>query len=72
MRLTPAGKFLLFVVGLAVLGYAGWTYRNQLPQMPRTSTTTSTPASTPEQPAAPTAERKGVLGRIRETGIAAQ
>ena len=31
MRLTPAGKFLLFVVGLAVLGYAAWTYRDRLP-----------------------------------------
>ena len=37
MRLTGAGKFLLFVVGLGVLGYAGWTYRNQLPaQIPGT------------------------------------
>ncbi len=31
MRLTPAGKFLLFLVGLGVLGYAGWTYRDRLP-----------------------------------------
>ncbi len=30
MRLTGAGKALLFLVGLAVLGYAGWTYRDQI------------------------------------------
>jgi ABC-type amino acid transport substrate-binding protein len=72
MRLTPAGKFLLFVVGLGVLAYAGWTYRNQLPtSIPgtRTGTTPSASPSTPEQTPAPAAERKGVLGRIRETGV---
>ena len=70
MRLTPAGKFLLFVVGLGVLAYAGWTYRNQLPvRIPGASTTTSTPSSTPAETPAPAAERKGVLGRIRETGV---
>jgi ABC-type amino acid transport substrate-binding protein len=31
MRLTLAGKVLIFLVGLAVLGYAGWTYRDRLP-----------------------------------------
>jgi len=73
MRLTGAGKFLLFVVGLCVLGYAGWTYRNQLPvqipgtsEKPSTSPTEATPAT---PPAAPAAERRGVLAKIRETGV---
>ena len=71
MRLTPAGKFLLFVVGLGVLGYAGWTYRHQLPtQIPGMSKTTSTSRGTAASPAsAPVVERKGVLGNIRQTGV---
>jgi ABC-type amino acid transport substrate-binding protein len=68
MRLTPAGKFLLFIVGLGVLAYAGWTYRHQLPVgLPGQSTGTAVaPGATPSTPAA---ERKGVLATIRETGI---
>jgi ABC-type amino acid transport substrate-binding protein len=72
MRLTPAGKFLLFIVGLGVLGYAGWTYRQQLPQIPGSGSTssTSTPGVPAPAPAAtPAAERKGVLGNIRQTGV---
>jgi polar amino acid transport system substrate-binding protein len=66
MRLTGAGKFLLFVVGLGVLGYAAWTYRQQIPlNIPGTSPT-STTAPAPEAPAAP--ERQGVLANIRQTG----
>lgn len=68
MQLTPAGKFLLFVVGLGVLAYAGWTYRHQLPiGLPGRSTgTADAPGTTPAPPAA---ERKGVLATIRETGV---
>jgi ABC-type amino acid transport substrate-binding protein len=70
MRLTGAGKFLLFVVGLGVLGYAGWTYRNQLPtRMPGTTPSTSTPGSVAAPPPATAAERKGVLGNVRQTGV---
>ena len=71
MRLTGAGKFLLFVVGLGVLGYAFWTYRHQLPvQIPgATSTSTTTPPATQTPAAAPAAERKGVLANIRQTGV---
>jgi polar amino acid transport system substrate-binding protein len=73
MRLTAAGKFLLFVVGLGVLGYAFWTYRNQLPvQLPgstSTPSTSSTPPATQTPSAAPAAERKGVLGNIRQAGV---
>jgi ABC-type amino acid transport substrate-binding protein len=68
MRLTPAGKFLLFVVGLGVLGYAAWTYRHQLPvDLPSLGRTAPAPAAA-EAPA-PAAERQGVLGSIRQTGV---
>ena len=82
MRLTGAGKLLLFLVGLAVLGYAGYTYRDRLPfpttsptSSPVTSAPTSTstspsaPASTEARPASTAAARKGVLGNIRQTGV---
>lgn len=70
MRLTPAGKFLLFIVGLGVLGYAGWTYRQQLPAIPGTGKATSTASSPSSAPAAaPAVERKGVLESIRSTGV---
>ena len=69
MRLTPAGKFLLFIVGLGVLAYAGWTYRHQLPGgLPGRSTGTADPGAAPSS-SAPAAERKGVLATIRETGV---
>jgi polar amino acid transport system substrate-binding protein len=70
MRLTPAGKFLLFIVGLGVLAYAGWTYRHQLPVgLPGQSPDTAVaPGATPST-STPAAERKGVLATIRETGV---
>jgi len=72
MRLTGAGKFLLFVVGLGVLAYAGWTYRDRLPggipgTGPSTSSTPGPPSATPATPPAP--ERKGVLAAIRQNGV---
>jgi ABC-type amino acid transport substrate-binding protein len=71
MRLTGPGKFLLFVVGLAVLGYAGWTYRNQLPfSMPGAgpaAPATAPPATAARDPQPP--PQKGVLARIRQTGV---
>jgi ABC-type amino acid transport substrate-binding protein len=69
MRLTGAGKFLLFVVGLGVLAYAGWTYRDRLPGgLPGTGESASTaPAATPAPASA--VERKGVLASIRQTGV---
>ena len=72
MRLTPAGKLLLFLVGLGVLGYAAWTYRGSMPSL---STQRETPAASPSatSPAtpasAPAAERKGVLASVRQTGV---
>jgi cystine transport system substrate-binding protein len=72
MRLTPAGKLLLILVGLAVLGYAGWTYRDQLPPIGggRSASNEGTPAPATEASGeASTGERRGVLARIRETGV---
>ena len=53
-RLTGPGKFVLFLVGLVVLGYVGWTYRDRLPVMgsrtdtpPAATTATTTPGTTP-------------------------
>ena len=71
MRLTPAGKFLLFIVGLGVLGYAGWTYRSQIAaRIPvGSSATTTAPAATPG-PATPAAPpRQGVLASVRQSGV---
>jgi ABC-type amino acid transport substrate-binding protein len=76
MRLTPAGKMLLIVVGLAVLGYAIWTYRDRLgvsgrvveaPSSTPTAPGTSTPAATGSAPAA--GERRGVLAAVRQSGV---
>jgi ABC-type amino acid transport substrate-binding protein len=71
MRLTPAGKFLLFVVGVGVLGYAGWTYRQQLPvRFPGTGPTSDPTSTTPSAaPGVPAVERKGVLESIRRSGV---
>ena len=54
MRLTLAGKLLLFLVGVAVLAFAAWTYRDRLP-LPggEMATTTAAPADSPaDTPAA--------------------
>ena len=78
MRLTGAGKALLVLVGLAVLGYAGWTYRDRLPFGSGGAGTTT--RSTPEASGGgagsggsgsggAAAERKGVLANIRQTGV---
>jgi ABC-type amino acid transport substrate-binding protein len=73
MRLTPAGKLLLFVVGLGVLAYAGWTYRQQIPGLAGTRAPSSSPSAAPGDAApagtAPADARKGVLASIRETGV---
>ena len=78
MRLTGAGKALLVLVGLAVLGYAGWTYRDRLPfslgggsdssrdALHRPSGGATTPAASGGESAG---ERKGVLANIRQTGV---
>lgn len=80
MQLTPAGKTLLFLVGLGVLGYTGWTYRDRLPKFggdaPSTPSTSAPAASTaaPGAPsgatgaAAPAGSRSGLLASIRQSG----
>ena len=78
MKLTGAGKALLVLVGLAVLGYAGWTYRDRLPFGTGGGSTTA--GSTPEASGGgagsggsgsggAAGERKGVLANIRQTGV---
>jgi ABC-type amino acid transport substrate-binding protein len=71
MRLTLAGKALLFVVGLAVLGYAGWTYRDRLPFPEGTSDQAATAPSASSTSAAgrPSESPLGVLARVKETGV---
>ena len=73
MRLTPAGKLLLFLVGLGVLGYAGVDLSR--PAAVRASGQRhghDVAAATPPRRApatAPAAERKGVLASVRQTGV---
>src|SRR5688500_7763988 len=75
MQLTMAGKLLLFLVGVGILGFAAYTYRDKLPvKLPSlgggSSTTTEAPKaaeSTPDSTADTTT--KGVLERIRQKGV---
>jgi ABC-type amino acid transport substrate-binding protein len=67
VRLTGAGRLLLFVVGLAVLGYVGWTYRDRLPLPGGADSSTTVKTVPAEEP--PVAAPKGVLARIREAGV---
>src|SRR5687768_6563323 len=71
MRLTMAGKALLFVVGLAVLGYAAWTYRDRLPlPIGRSDQAATAPSDASTSASArPAASQLGVLARIKETGV---
>ena len=77
VRLTGAGRFLLFLVGLAVLGFAAYTYRDQLfKKSPASSPSTSSPKSTPSSSSTPSSgassastPRTGVLGRIKQSGV---
>jgi ABC-type amino acid transport substrate-binding protein len=72
MRLTPAGKFLVFLMGIGVLAFAAWTYRDSLPFTwptgdDRPSTAQST---TPGQSStAPGGDQRGVLARVRQSGV---
>jgi ABC-type amino acid transport substrate-binding protein len=73
MRLTPAGKFLLILVGVGVLGYAAWMYRDRLPASmsgtggPASSSPSAAPSGTPA--GTRSGARTGVLASIRETGV---
>jgi ABC-type amino acid transport substrate-binding protein len=69
IRLTGAGKLLLFLVGLAVLAYAAWMYRDRLPFL--------LPGLGGPAPSAPPVSQgqpqpgqvSGVLARIRQTEV---
>lgn len=69
IRLTLPGKLLLFLVGLGVLGFAAWTYRDRLPfQLPGSGETKqATKPAAPPSPDSPS--RSGVLARITQTGV---
>ena len=74
MRLTPAGKFLLILVGIGVLGYAAWMYRDHLPisssgtgETPEISSPSAARPGPTDAPAG--AARTGVLAAIRESGV---
>src|SRR5688500_18655176 len=67
VRLTLAGKLLLFLVGVGVLGFAAWTYRDRLPfQLPGAGE--APPAAENVQPAATTPAPTGVLARVKQSG----
>jgi ABC-type amino acid transport substrate-binding protein len=72
MKLTGAGRAVLFLVGLAVFGYVAWSYRDRFTGLGGGSTPTTAPAATTTAPAAAPdgpAPQKGVLARIRQTGV---
>jgi ABC-type amino acid transport substrate-binding protein len=70
MRLTGAGRAVLFLVGLAVLGYVGWTYRDQIRSRLRPNAgVVEAPGTTPPSASTAPAPQKGVLARIRQTGV---
>jgi ABC-type amino acid transport substrate-binding protein len=74
MRLTLAGKILIFLVGLCVLAFAGWTYRDRLPigqggASSDTSAALPPGASQPASGPAPSSGPAGVLTRIKDTGV---
>ena len=71
-RLTGPGKLLIFLVGLGVLGFAAWSYRDKLPSFSKKETATTTTVATDGTETVATtgaATQKGVLGRIRESGV---
>ncbi len=74
-RLTTTGKLLLFVVGLGVLGYAGWQLRDH-PTLRSLTSSVTAPATAPEPSAAvappataPPSGGGGVLAQVRATGV---
>ena len=72
VRLTGAGKAVLFLVGLAVFAYVGWTYRDRIMSRIDSSRSASTaPPATATTPGATETPQpqKGVLARIRQNGV---
>jgi ABC-type amino acid transport substrate-binding protein len=71
MRLTGAGKLLVILVGLAVLGFAAYTYRDRLPASVTgrsESTSTAPPGQSESTTPGGSGERRGVLAQVRESG----
>ena len=69
MRLTMAGKLLLFLVGLAILGFAGWTYRDRLPfELPGIGGGESAGNSGAAPADSGGGQQGGALARIRQSG----
>src|SRR5262245_55540086 len=70
VHLTLAGRLLIFLVGLGVLGYAAWTYRDRLPiggkgkGRPAAREEAGSSRSTPAPQTA--SGTGGVLARIRQ------
>jgi ABC-type amino acid transport substrate-binding protein len=58
-------------VGLGVLAFALWTYRDSLPSLPGGGESAATPPATtePSASASTAGERRGVLARVRESGV---
>jgi ABC-type amino acid transport substrate-binding protein len=70
VRLTGAGKAVLFLVGLAVFGYVGWTYRDQITARLNRAPAASPPAPAPAAgPAESPQPRKGVLANVKQSGV---
>ena len=73
VRLTGAGKFLLFLVGVGVLAYAAWMYRDRLPfklpglDKPEPAAQATAPQPQPKPDSGPV--RAGVLAHIKQSGI---
>jgi cystine transport system substrate-binding protein len=69
VRLTPAGRLLIVLVGLGVLGFAAWSYRDRLPfKMPGAGSRSTAPSSSGDSRGKPPTERGGVLARIKSSG----
>ena len=69
VRLTAGGKILLFLVGLAVLAYAAWLYRDRLPfRLPGQEQPKAVPEAAAPAPQ-PAAGQGSTLARIRESGV---
>jgi ABC-type amino acid transport substrate-binding protein len=70
IRLTGAGKLLLFLVGIAVLAYAAWMYRDRLPfRLPGSGQSEPIARTTP-QPQPDSGQSSGsTLARIKQTGV---
>jgi ABC-type amino acid transport substrate-binding protein len=67
-RLTGPGKGLLVLVGLAVIGYALWAYRDKLPGRPRAPAASSVETPTPATPTPSTTPTPGASDAATSAG----